>query len=150
RPLLARIDPNRLRVVEEQKRRQRLVRLHAPWRRLLRNRQRVNRRKVEIFALARIDVRQRGIRGPQVDSDLHAFTRSRTLNSSFHLRPSRATHHSSNTPVSVTTVSNETGTSCPVPSVAGRSTSIGESSSRSCPTSSIKAPIESFLRVAEP
>lgn len=36
--------------------------------------------------------------------------RSRTLNSSFQRRPSRATHHNCSMPVSVTTVSNETGT----------------------------------------
>src|SRR4051794_17746118 len=38
-------------------------------------------------------------------------TRSRTLNSSYHLLPSRATHHNCNMPVSVTTLSKLTGTS---------------------------------------
>ena len=59
-------------------------------------------------------------------------TRSRTLNSSFQRRPSRATHHSCSMPVSVITVSNETGT-VPVASAEVSFTSMGESSSSSSP-----------------
>ena len=55
----------------------------------------------------------------------HCWTRSRTLNSSFQRRPSRATHHSCSMPVSVTTVSSVTGTILARWPSAGSSTSIG-------------------------
>ncbi len=48
--------------------------------------------------------------GSQSAIRLEAATLSRTLNSSFQRRLSRATHQSCNRPVSVTTVSKETGT----------------------------------------
>src|ERR1700680_4313629 len=107
------------------------MRFHPAGRYLLRNRQNVDGREVKVFAFARIDVRQGRIGSAEVDADLHAVTRSRTLNSSFQRRPSRATHHNWRMPVSVTTVSSDTGTRCANASVAGRFTSMGESSSRS-------------------
>ena len=67
-------------------------------------------------------------------------TFSRTLNSSFQRRPSRATHHSCSMPVSVTTVSNDTGTTSDGILARPKLTSIGESSSRSSPKSSIRSP----------
>src|ERR1035438_7761386 len=54
----------------------------------------------------------------------YPFTFSRTLNSSFHLRPSRATHHNCSTPVSVMTVSNDTGTTSDDTSPDGKLTSM--------------------------
>ena len=67
------------------------------------------------------------------------YTVSRTLNSSFQRRPSRATHQSCSMPVSVTTVSNETGTTSD-DAFGSESDSLpsGESSSRSSPKSSIE------------
>src|SRR5262249_37165734 len=109
-----------------------LLRLDAAGRNLLRDGQNADRGEVEVLSLARVDVRQRRIRRAQVDADFHFWpTFSLTLNSSFHLRPSLATHQSCSTPVSVTTVSSDTGTSWPAPSAAGRSTCIGDSSSSS-------------------
>src|ERR1017187_7210584 len=66
-------------------------------------------------------------------------TRSRTLNSSFQRRPSRATHHSCSMPVSVTMLSKATGTTSGV-SPASKLTSMGESSSKASPKSSIRSP----------
>jgi len=59
-------------------------------------------------------------------------TRSRTLNSSFHRRPSRATHHSCSMPVSVTTLSKLTGT-ISVVSPLSNATSMGDNSSSASP-----------------
>src|ERR1035437_477444 len=79
-----------------------------------------------------------------VDSGLDArpfhscCTRSRTLNSSFQRRPSRATHHNCSMPVSVTILSKLTGTTSAV-SPASKLTSIGESSARASPKSSIRS-----------
>src|SRR5580704_9266023 len=98
----------------------------------------MDRRKAGIFRLGRIDPGQRGVSGAEVYPDFHPdptgrigkrdiaaptpsrsrlgrirdiyATVSRTLNSSFQRRPSRATHHSCSMPVSVITVSNDTGT----------------------------------------
>ena len=64
--------------------------------------------KSAFFGFGRIDVGQRRVGCAQIDADVHAATRSRTLNSSFQRRPSLATHQSCSMPVSVTTVSNVT------------------------------------------
>ena len=76
----------------------------------LRRLENVDGRKVAVFSLALVDVGQGRVGGAEIDADFHAATRSRTLNSSFQRRPSRATHQSCSMPVSVTTVSKETGT----------------------------------------
>ena len=76
---------------------------------------------------AGVDVRDRGVGGAEVDADQeargHGYSRSRTEYSSFQRpRPSRATHHSSSVPTSVTCASRRTGTRSP----ALRSPSAGD------------------------
>ena len=78
---------------------------------LLLNRKDVYRREIGFGGFLRIDVGERGVRGAEIDTDVHAAAaRSRTLNSSFQRRPSAATHQSSSMPVSVTLLSSVTGT----------------------------------------
>ncbi len=119
RALLARVHAHRLAVFQKQERGQRAARLDAPGRHQLRRLEDVDRREIAVFGLALVDVGQGGIGGAEVDADFHGnqgdlpsytCTFSLTLNSSFQRRPSRATHQSCSMPVSVTTVSNDTGT----------------------------------------
>ena len=133
RALFARVHAHRLAIFEEEERWQRASRLDAPGRYQLRRLKDVQRRKLAVIALAFVDVGQRGVGRAEVDANLHAFTFSRTLNSSFHRRPSRATHQSCSMPVSVTAVSNDTGTTSDETSPAGKLTSMGESSSNWSP-----------------
>src|SRR5262249_17302627 len=133
RALLAGENADGLPLVEEQKRRQGAARLRASRRDQLRRLENVNWRKVAIFSFPFVDVRQCGIGGAEIDPDLHCATRSRTLNSSFHLRPSRAAHQSCSIPVSVTMVSKDTGTTSEELSPDPKLTSIGASSSNSSP-----------------
>ena len=108
--LLARVEADRLALFQKQKRGQGAARLHAAGGHQLRRFENVDGRKIAILGLAVVDVGQGGVGGAEVDADFHPATLSRTLNSSFQRRPSRATHHSCSMPVSVTTVSKETGT----------------------------------------
>src|SRR4051794_34004066 len=55
----------------------------------------MDRRIVNLGGFLGIDISYGGIRGTEVDADLHAAWRSRTLNSNFQRRPSTATHHNS-------------------------------------------------------
>src|SRR5450432_1883026 len=148
RALLPRVESHGLPVFEKQERRQSTPRFHAPGRYQLRRLKNMQRRKVAVPGFAFVNVGQGGIGSAQVDADFHAATRSRTLNSSFHLRPSRATHQSCSIPVSVTTDSKPTGTTSTL-SPASKLTSTGESSSSASPKSSIRSPGLSFLREAE-
>src|SRR5579885_788592 len=139
RALLARINAYRLPVFEKEKRWKRAARFHSARRDQLRSFENMDGRKIAVFRFALVDVGESGIGGAEIDPDFQA-TRSRTLNSSFQRRPSRATHHNCSTPVSVTTVSNETGTTSDDVSPVWKLTSMGESSSSSSPMSSISSP----------
>src|SRR5258708_2500145 len=127
RALLARIHTDRAAIFQEHERRQRAARLGLAGSHQLWHLEDVDGRKIHILGFTRIDPGECRVGGAEIDADLHWVMRSRTLNSSFQRRPSRATHHNCKMPVSVTTVSNDTGT-VPVPSMEVRFTSMGESS----------------------
>ena len=112
RAQLARPCADGLAFIEIKERRQGAARLDAAGRYELRDIEDVDGRKAGVLGLGRVDPRQRGVGRSEVYSDFH--TVSRTLNSSFQRRWSLATHQSWSMPVSVMTVSNETGTSSDV------------------------------------
>src|SRR5919202_4787373 len=115
RALVPRVDAYRLAIFQQQERGQRPACFHATRSHELRDLEDMDRREIAVVGLALVDVGQRRVGGTEIETDVQASTRSRTLNSSFQRRPSRATHHNCSTPVSVTTLSNETGTTSEEP-----------------------------------
>src|SRR5437764_3111663 len=111
----------------------------------------VNGWEISFGCFCWVDKCESGVGCTEIDTDVHAALRSRTLNSSFQRRPSAATHHSSSNPVSVTLLSSVTGTisSRALSVCGGRKTSIGDSSSMSSPSSSTIDPGKSSRRVAD-